>query len=237
MKKEILPYTKLPNQMPELEPLDKLIYLSIKRFKNNKTGKCFPTIETISRVSGVSYKVVVKTIQKLVNLKYIQINKVGRQNYYIFSDTNSFECFTDKFLDFTDISFITKAYLAAIQQHMFIESDNTGKISYNNTKLSELINMSVRTIQRCQKELKDLGFLTINKTTELDNVKYSKNLYIYHLYAFGQFVYEIKHINDKVDANHDLLDKHNKEIAELYSMIEDLKKELDLKKTPTTFIL
>lgn len=127
--------------------------------------------------------------------------------------------------------------MAAIQQYMFIESDNTGKISYNNTKLSELINMSVRTIQRCQKELKDLGFLTINKTTELDSVKYSKNLYIYHLYAFGQLVYEIKHINDKVDANHDLLDKHNKEIAELRNMIEDLRKELDLKKAPTTFIL
>lgn len=70
MEKEILPYTKLPNQMFELKPLDKLIYLSIKRFKNNKTGKCFPTIETISRVSGASYKIVIKTIQKLVNLGY-----------------------------------------------------------------------------------------------------------------------------------------------------------------------
>ena len=50
MKQEIISHTQLPNQMDDLTPEDKLIYLSIKRFQNHKTGKCFPSLATIAKI-------------------------------------------------------------------------------------------------------------------------------------------------------------------------------------------
>lgn len=50
MNENSIPHTQLPNQMDDLTPEDKLIYLSIKRFQNHKTSKCFPSLTTIAKI-------------------------------------------------------------------------------------------------------------------------------------------------------------------------------------------
>lgn len=224
MNENNIPHTQLPNQMDDLTPEDKLIYLSIKRFQNHKTGKCFASLATIAKVSNTSINYVKKIINKLSDLQYITVTKIGRQNYYTFNKYTNFECFTDAFLDFENISFTTKAFLAASQQHMYIDCDNNGKITYSNMELSDLINMPIRTIQHCQKELKDLGFLSVVPTQATGIGGCKNKLFMYHLYAFGQLVYQIKHMNDRLDDHEEKLDVNTEEIAQLKADIAELQK-------------
>lgn len=241
MENNIIPHTQLPNEMDDLTPEDKLIYLSIKRFQNHKTGKCFPLLNTIASVSNSSINYVKKIIDRLVKLGYISITKVGRSNYYTFKKYIKFEIFTDLFLDFEGLDFTTKAFLIAAQKYMFIDSTNTGKITYSNMELSNKINMAYRTIYDCQKKLKNLGLLTIVDTKVNGIGGCKEKLYLYNLQALGQLVYEIKHMNDRlndheeklqnIDLNTESITKLEQEIAELKKTQTILLRALQAKET------
>jgi len=162
-------HVQLPNNMTsELSPKDLLIYVSIKRYMNNETREAFPSLETIAKHASSTKPTVRKCIDKLVDLEYITIRKVGRKNVYKFSNSKNFEPFSYEFLDKEDLSANEKAYLIASQQYMYKDIDNYGKMTYSDNKLSEIINMSRHSIKKYDQSLLEKGYLSIVTTDKKD---------------------------------------------------------------------
>ena len=58
------------------------VYLVVKAYTNWKTGKAFPSIETIAEKSGISRRQVINSLATLSENGYIDKTKVGRKNSY-----------------------------------------------------------------------------------------------------------------------------------------------------------
>ena len=67
-----------------LKTSDKLVYLTLARFVNNETQECFPSIEKICEVSGLTNRTVTKSLRKLEKYNYIEIRRsTGNVNTYV----------------------------------------------------------------------------------------------------------------------------------------------------------
>jgi len=122
-------HVQLPNDMTkgkELAPKDLLIYVCIKKHQNKDTKTCFPSLETIMKLSSSSKPTVLKAIDNLKRLGYIQVTKDGRKNVYSFNPYKNFEPFSTDFLEKEDLSANEKAYLIATQQYMFKDIEGFG---------------------------------------------------------------------------------------------------------------
>lgn len=214
---EKLQHVQLPNKQESesITPQDQLVYVSIKRFMNNKTKEAFPSLETIKEKSGASINTIRKCIKNLENADYLKIEKRGRQNYYIFNPYKEFEPFSYDFLDNKELSFLEKSYLLASQQHMFKENGD-GSVSYSNKELSEKINLSESSVSRCNHSLEAKGYLTIvhNESREIESGCKTQTK-LFHLNKLGQAIVF-------------LLKNHEDRIQENTENIEDLKKKLEL---------
>lgn len=219
-------HVQLPNNASDLEPKDKLVYLSIRRFMNKDTKIAFPSLQTISDVSGASIPTIRKIIAKLETLDYFKISKRGRGQQYEFNELKSFEPFSYEFLDRKDVSFTAKSYLIATQEFMYKDVENEGKVSYSDREISDKINMAHSTISKCNKELEQLGYLTIvkNKTKELDT-GCNKNTKIYHLAKLGQAIIWT------LQTHEDRLNNHDDRIQKLEEMVNKLAEENQRLKT------
>ena len=164
-------HVQLPNNMTtkDLTPKDLLVYVSIKRYMNKDSLECYPSLDKIVEVSGISKPTVRKTIDKLSKLNYITVTKSGRKNIYKFSPYKNFEPFSYEFLDKKDISADEKALIIAEQQFMFKDVDGLGKISYTDLELSDKINMSYNTIVKYHRSLEQKGYITTVKTKAKDS--------------------------------------------------------------------
>lgn len=230
-------HVQLPNNASDLEPKDKLVYLSIRRFMNKDTKIAFPSLQTISEVSGASIPTIRKIITKLEELKYFEISKRGRGQQYKFNELKSFEPFSYEFLDKKDISFTAKSYLIASQEFMYKDVENEGKISYSDREIAEKINMSHSTISKCNKELQELEYLTIvkNQNTELDT-GCNKSTKIYHLAKLGQaIIWTLQTHEDRLNDHEARLknieESNNKLINQLIQENNMLKQQLEDKNT------
>lgn len=218
-------HSQVPHKMGlgGLEPKDQLVYAIIKMY-DNKNHEVFPSLQTVGSIADMSINSVRKSIKSLVDKGYMFVKKVGRQNYYTFSEYVEFEPFSPEFLKSDKISSITKAYVVASQQYMFKDVKGIGKISYSNSELSKKINMSESTIRRCNKELTEHGYMTIlrnaTKDPETGVLTDSKIFQLAEL--FQGIIWALnKHEDDivRIDAEKELQDKRievlEKQIAEL----------------------
>lgn len=214
-----LQHVQLPNDMTmtkELDPKDLLIYVCIKRFMNKETKECFPSLETIVEISGVSKPTVRKSIEKLKEKKYIEVRREGRKNIYKFNSYKNFEPFSYSFLDKKDLSPNEKAYLIVSQQFMFKDIEGEGKISYSDTQLAEKINMSYNSVTKYNKSLKEKGYLDIIKTSKKDTTT-------------GLYVQEkLFHLNELEQAIVFALQNHEERIGKTESDIELLKRQMKI---------
>lgn len=213
-------HVQLPNNSLDLEPKDKLVYLSIRRYMNKNTKIAFPSLQTISNVSGASIPTIRKIISKLETLDYFEVIKKGRGQEYKFNELKSFEPFSYEFLDRKDISFTAKSYLIATQEFMYKDVENYGKISYSDREMVDKINMPHSTISKCNKELENLGYLSIitNKNRELDT-GCNKKTKIYHLAKLGQaIIWTLQNHENR-------LNDHDDRIQKLENMINKLTEE------------
>lgn len=214
-------HVQLPNNLidfKDVDPKDLLIYLSIKRFMNQKTRECFPSEETIAKTAGCSRMTVRKSINKLVSGNFMEVHKSqkdARYKCYYFPEHSNFEPFSYDFLDNPNLTFSEKAYLAATQQFM-IKENGIGKTMYNNMELANKINMPIRTIRACDNSLQEKGFMEILSTNAKDSTTgLTKQEKIYNLEQFGQAV---------VFA----LRNHENRITKTEESIESLKKDLEM---------
>lgn len=66
----------------KLGPYAVTVYLVVKAFTNWKTGRSFPSIETIVEKSGISRAQVIRSLASLTDAGYLDKAKIGRKNSY-----------------------------------------------------------------------------------------------------------------------------------------------------------
>lgn len=211
-------HVQLPNDMIKengLMPRDLLVYSVIKKYMNNKTKECFPSLSTISKDSGYSINTVRKSIDLLKENDYISIRKEGRKNIYKFNPHKYFEPFSYEFLDL-DLAPDEKAYILASQQFLIKDTQGFGKTSYTNDELSEKLNISTWVISKLDKSLVEKGYLDIVKTDKKDlNTGIYINEKFFHLDELGQSIIWT-------------LQKHSEDIQELKETAHSNSKDLKI---------
>lgn len=108
------------------------VYLVVKAFTNWKTGKAFPSIETIVEKSGISRAQVIRSLTQLVENGYLDKTKVGRKNNYTLREKITFKdqegrpaaCATWDYLPST-----VEAARAELKRFM-LSGEQDGKILY-----------------------------------------------------------------------------------------------------------
>ena len=224
-------HVQLPNDMTksgELSQKDLLVYVTIKRYMNSKTKECFPSLDTIVKVSGVSKPTVRKSIENLKRLNYFSVRIEGRRNVYKFNPHKNFEPFSYEFLDF-DLDTNLKAYIMVAQQTMYKDVVGFGKISYSDSELASIINLDRHTIAKYNKALENKGYLSIVKTDKRDSVTGLKiDEKIFHLNELGQQVIWAlqKHEND-INELKQKTESTSKDVSMLLKEIKRLNERLD----------
>lgn len=222
-------HSQLPNKMAadDLTPKDQLVYIVLRSFMNNETLSCFPSLNTISKILDLSIPTISKSIKSLKDKSYILITKDGRKNVYHFKKLDKFEPFSKEFLERDDISSTAKAYIVAAQQYMFKDIEGIGKISLTNRELSERINLSERTIRRCDHELQNKDFLiTTRNKTRLAELGYSNTeTKIFDMNKLGQkIIWTLQNHEERlIDVEQRLkaLETANKEKDKIISKLKE----------------
>lgn len=199
-------HTQLPQKMLEktkLVPKDLLVYATIKRHQNHKTGEAFPSLDTICKESGISKPTVRKCINNLQEANYISVRKEKRRNIYSFNPYKYFEPFSEEFLDSDKIGANVKAYILAFQEYLFKDNEGVGITSYSDKEIAEKLNMDVRTITKYNNELKDAGFLDIIETTDKNKeTGLTVQEKIFHLTKLEQgIIWVLKNHEEQIQEN------------------------------------
>lgn len=224
-------HVQLPNNMIKengLEPRDLLVYAILKKYMNNETKECFPSLQTLSKESGYSINTVRKSIKLLQINSYISIRKEGRRNIYKFNPHKNFEPFSYDFLEF-DLDSNEKAYILASQQFMIKDQNGVGKTTYSNEVLSEKLNISSRTITRLDNSLIQKGYLNIVKTRSKDS---ETGLFInekfFHLDELGQAIIWTLQKHDKdIEELKETTNSNSKDLKIVLRENDSLKKEME----------
>ena len=212
----IYPHNGNSEPINGLTPQDKLIYLAIRRYMNRETMESFPSYATITKDIGAAAKTIKKSVDNLVNEGYLDTRRDGKKIIYKFNNKKQFEPFSWEFLDKPDLTFIEKSYIVATQQYMFKENEE-GKISYKNSELSKLINMTESTISRCNHSLERKGYL--EGASEL--VKK------FQLRELDQlFIWKFKEQDERIDKNTEDIAEIKRKLAILIAENEKLKEKI-----------
>jgi DNA-binding transcriptional MocR family regulator len=75
----------------KMGPYAVTVYLVVKAYTNWKTGRAFPSIETIVEKSGISRAQVMRSLSLLVEHGYIDKTKQGRKNNYTLREKITFK--------------------------------------------------------------------------------------------------------------------------------------------------
>lgn len=75
----------------KLGPYAVTTYLVVKAYTNWKTGKAFPSIDTIVEKSGISRAKVITSLSSLTEHGYLEKAKVGRKNSYTLREKVTFK--------------------------------------------------------------------------------------------------------------------------------------------------
>ena len=229
-------FFKVPNDMTtkkKLKPTDVLVYLYLKSY-DNPEHQCFPSLSTLSKVSGAAINTIRTSIKRLEDNGYITIQKENNRHYYYFPKEKEFQVFSPEFLHNDELSFKEKSYIAASQQYMYLDEKDIGKISLTNQKLAKNLNISEDTLHRIDKSLTDKDLLVKVDTSAVDAESgCNKTLKIYKLKELGQAVLwqvkkntddieDLKTKNDKLEKTCDILLKEVAKLKKAQNIQENL---------------
>lgn len=221
-------HVQVPNNMTvktELSTTDLLVYACLKAHKI-KDNLCFVSQDTIAKKLVMSRPTVKKAIINLINAGYVFVKKKGRMSYYEFSKYDKFEPFSYDFLYRTDISNGAKGYIIGMQQSMFKDIDGYGKTTYTDKEAAQIMNISEKTVQRYNRELKDSGFMTLVKTDTRDENNRPVFEKVFHLNELGQaIVFTLQKHDDQIKENTEDISKLKDTIASLQKQVELLLQE------------
>ena len=224
---------------------DKIVYASIRRFMNEDTKTCYPSISKIKEKAGCGQAKVESAIERLIKAGFLKVTKKrvmsGKwSHFYEFTDENfdkNFEMFTDDFLDM-DLPINAKEYYMDIQRYMYDKESGVGKIGYTNAKLAELTGWTVQSIKKFNTLLIERGLLTeetTSKTNEAGLPIVQKN---FNLSGFKQAELWARAVTQQVVQNtadiEDMKQKYDSEIDALHRKIEALEKAAALERNRVT---
>lgn len=233
-------HVQLPHRKSEdtITPREQLIYVAIKRNLSKETKRAYVSLAVISQQTGASIPTIRDAIKVLIDLKYLEVHKDGRKNYYTFSDYKQFEPFSYEFLDNKELTFLEKTYIVSSQEYMRDKETGTGVIAYSNRQLSELINMPISTISKCNRSLVAKEFLQIFNGKGKDEVTGCQTeVKHFDLNKFGQGIITVllnhedrlakqEQVSEEIIKRVEALEKENKELKQQYKTVTDENREL-----------
>ena len=66
-----------------ISPKDLLIYLCLRRYRNESTGEASVPIDRISKLTGAAPVTILTSLERLRDSGHLKYEKRGRQNYYL----------------------------------------------------------------------------------------------------------------------------------------------------------
>lgn len=229
-------HVEIPNELislkrqGKLEQGDQVIFAAIKKYMNNETRECFPSITTIAKTLNCSRTKILSAIDRLCSCNLLQkkSNGPGIHNTYVFVRTefdNFFEMFTEDFLKI-DMPLNIKEYYMGIQQFLYGKETGIGKCSFSNTKLAEMLGISPLSVKKYNTYLIENNYLeeeTTNKTDESGLPVVQKN---FNLQSLNQAALWIKAVNQQLTNN-------TEDIEELKKKVAALERELSIRRNAT----
>lgn len=228
MENKIPQHVELPNvtiKIKKLRPSEILTYVTLKRYMNKDTKECYPSLDTISRVSGLSKPTIITSIKSLIDNELIEKYKKGKNNYYKFLEANEdgFEMFSFNFLDNPNLTPQEKAAYCMQQCFMFKNKDTqTGDLYYSNEVLSAKLGVSRKWLDKQNKSLESKDIITI--THDRDEITgMVNNIRHFQLSKLDQaFVCILKNHDERIKSNEDDIEQLKKQNEELLKRITAL---------------
>ena len=95
-----------------LQKYEILVYVAIRRFMNKTTMKAYPSLDRISKDTGISKATILKTVKDIVKKGYMTTeSKKGLGTTYTFNNEKSFEPFSYEFLDNPNLTKAEKLHI------------------------------------------------------------------------------------------------------------------------------
>lgn len=219
-------YILLPNEVAadrELELLDTLVYATIKKFMNNDTLTCYPSIDTIRKLSGLSKDRIRRGIDNLAKLGYITVTLVGRKNIYKFDPVKTYEIFSFDFLELPNLTPTEKALQLRMQRLEHLQG--TQKIcTLSDAECAREINVPRSTFDRTIKSMAAKGYVDIIPTKNYAGL--TVNGKYFKLDELQQaVVYKLKDHENRVATIEDKMRELEQKLANAEKELEYLKRK------------
>lgn len=143
--------------------VDIAVYTAIKSFLNYKTKECFPSLDTIQEMLGISEPTLIKSIRNLALLGDFQKIKKGRKSYYVFpEETDNWKPIDLEFVKIspTELTVLEKGFIIMLRKYL---KDNTNVIHINAANLAKTIGVSYETVSKRIRKLQGKGYLFYEK--------------------------------------------------------------------------
>jgi len=217
-------HVQVPNNMclsHDLEPFDLYVYATIKRFMNNTSREAWPSMQTLKELTNSSQSRIAASISKLNGRYFDVVYKDGRKKYLFSKRYKTFEPFSNEFLDKQDLTTLEKSYIIALQQYMFKDIQDLGKVSFSIKDLASLINMPEWAIYKCDRELQKKGYLDIVKTKNRDfDTGLPMTERLFNMELLGQKIIWL------LSRNNERIKKNNLQITKLQKDLKIMRKLL-----------
>lgn len=217
-----------------LMPGDKIVYASIRRYMNEETRSCYPSIAKIkekAKCGQAKIKDAITRLEKagLIKVKWFLTPNGKKTHLYVFPKSEfdaKFEMFTDEFLDL-DIPTNIKEYYMDIQKYMYDKdsNDHTGKIYYSDSKLASLIGISALSVKKYNKILREKGLLKEETTSSTDDAGLPIIMKSFDLSGFKQAELWVKTVSTKIVQHEDRIQECSESIEDLRIQFEKIKNE------------
>ena len=204
MEEQSKQHVQVPDPKPtgtNLKPFDYLVYANIRRYMNHETLVCFPSLKTIAEKCDSTIPTIRKSIKHLANEGLFSVTTcAGKPTTYRFEKLlENFERFTPEFLDREDLTADEKAYLIGLQAKSY-KTETLAITTYPNSKLANELHMSLSTVQRLNKSLKEKEIMKEIEASVRDEANLPATAKTVDLQKIGQAVL---FINERVD-NHEV---------------------------------
>ncbi len=164
--KEIAPFVKSygVNKFTSLKPIDTLVYAFIYSHLNQKTKRCNPSIETLSKEIGINKRTILNSIKRLQNSKLIVItqsqkgNKIN--NEYYLPEYNDFAMIPKDFLYSPEYDPKLKAFTIAFRNLCF---NDTFRCKHDDVEIYNLLGITPKTYNKYMQDLQSNDIVKYNK--------------------------------------------------------------------------
>lgn len=215
-------HTEIPQNFNwnQLEWCDQLVFAQIKRFMNSETRSCYPTLEKIHDLTGLSHQFLKDSIKRLSSFGLIQITRrKGTSNIYYFPpETDQFEMFSETFLDLK-LPIKVKEYYMKLQKFLFDKGEKISYTQYSDSEIAKMVGLSLPTVKKYNLILQESGYLNTEITTYKDEAGFSIRQLNFDMEKLGQFGLWVKAVTEQVTEN-------TEDIATLKSKIDEYEKRI-----------